>query len=506
MSEFSSAELAYLLREADDLGGWVAEILAEAHRHFTSSRAAGTECLIFPRIIHTLASALLELYGDNDIALSQVLVELEQALRPIQRRWLRSFRLDLDSPGTIAQWARRAQNVAFEGLENAIVASGIEQDAYPRSVLRSDEIVWARAPARLDVGGGWTDTPPYSLEHGGCVVNAAVNLNGQPPIQAYMRVIVEPVIRIGSIDQGVRVEISNFDELLDYRKATSSFGLAKAALVLSGLAPQAGGKGGRKSLKKVLEHFGGGIELTSLAAIPKGSGLGTSSIMGAVIFAAIQRVIGKELSQRELFHSVLRLEQALTTGGGWQDQIGGAVEGVKMIVTDVGLVPDARIHYVPSDVLEPKANGGRTLLYYTGVTRLAKHILHQVVGRYLNRDRATIATLSRIRSAAKDVAEALIRKDIAEFGRLVDVAWRLNKQLDPNSTNDEIECLFERVRPFVFGAKLLGAGGGGFMLMICKSAEDAADVRRRLEAEPCNERARFFDFDVSNVGLTVTVC
>ncbi len=505
-SEFSSAELAYLLRETDDLGGWISEILAEAHRHFTSSRAAGTECLISPRIIHSLGSALAELYENRDVALSKVLAGLGQMLGGAQRRWLRSLGLDLDSPGTIAQWARRAQNVAFEGLENAIVASGIEQDACPRSVLRSDEIVWVRAPARLDVGGGWTDTPPYSLEHGGCVVNAAVNLNGQPPIQAYMRVIDEPVIRIGSIDQGVRVEISSFDELLDYRKATSSFALAKAALVLSGLAPRAGGKGGRKSLKKVLEHFGGGIELTSLAAIPKGSGLGTSSIMGAVIFAAIQRVIGKELSQRELFHSVLRLEQALTTGGGWQDQIGGAVEGVKMIVTDAGLVPDARIHYVPSDVLEPKANGGRTLLYYTGVTRLAKNILHQVVGRYLNRDRATTATLSRIRSAAKDVAEALVRKDITEFGRLVDVAWRLNKQLDPNSTNDEIERLFERVRPFVFGAKLLGAGGGGFMLMICKSVEDAVDVRRMLEAEPSNERARFFDFDVSSVGLTVTVC
>ncbi len=510
-SEFSSAELAYLLKEAEDLSAWISEILAEAHWHFRNSRAGGTECLIFPRIIHSLGSALIELYENRDVALSKVLAGLGRMLSGAQRRWLRSLGLDLDSSVTIIQWARRAQNAAFEGLENAIVASGIEQDVCPQSVLRSDEIAWARAPARLDVGGGWTDTPPYSLEHGGCVVNAAVNLNGQPPIQAYMRVIDEPVIRIGSIDQGARIEISNFDELLDYRKATSSFALAKAALVLSGLSPAAprgrtGGKGGRTSLKKVLEHFGGGIELTSLAAIPKGSGLGTSSIMGAVIFAAIQRVIGKELSQRELFHSVLRLEQALTTGGGWQDQIGGAVEGVKMIVTDVGLVPDARIHYVPSDVLDPKANGGRSLLYYTGVTRLAKHILHQVVGRYLNRDRATMATLSRIRSAAKDVAEALIRKDIAEVGRLVDVAWRLNKQLDPNSTNDEIESLFERVGPFVCGAKLLGAGAGGFMLMICKSAEDASHVRRMLEAEPSNERARFFDFDVSNVGLTVTVC
>ncbi|MBL7154184.1 MAG: hypothetical protein ISS79_10750 [Phycisphaerae bacterium] len=503
-SEFSSAELAHLLKETDDLSGWVAEVLAQAHWHFRNSEAGGVDCLVFPRIIHTLGSALAELYEDKDIALSEALPSAEKALAKAQRKWLCSLGLDLDSSATIAQWARRAQSAAFDDLEKVIVASGIEHDECPRSVLRSDEIVWARAPARLDVGGGWTDTPPYSLEHGGCVVNAAVNLNGQPPIQTYMRVIDEPVIHISSIDQGASIRISNFDELLDYRRATSSFALAKAALVLSGLSPGTGGRGG--GLKKVLQRFGGGIEVTSLAAIPKGSGLGTSSIMGAVIFAAIQRVMGRELSQRELFHSVLRLEQALTTGGGWQDQIGGAVEGVKMIVTDAGLIPDARIHYVPSDVLDPGANGGHSLLYYTGVTRLAKDILHQVVGRYLNRDRAAMGTLRRMRFVAKSVAEALIRKDIAEFGGLVDLAWELNKQLDPNSTNTEIDRLFERVRPFIYGAKLLGAGGGGFMLMICRSANDAGAVRQMLEDEPSNERARFFDFDVSDTGLTLTVC
>jgi galactokinase/mevalonate kinase-like predicted kinase len=228
--------------------------------------------------------------------------------------------------------------------------------------------------------------------------------------------------------------------------------------------------------------------------------------MGAVILVAIQRAVGRELSQRELFHSVLRLEQALTTGGGWQDQIGGAIEGVKMIVADAGLVPDARVHYVPPDVLDPKSNGGLSLLYYTGVTRLAKDILHQVVGRYLSRDRATMATLKRIRSVATEVAEAFTRKDAVRFGRLVDVAWRLNKQLDPNSSNEEIEALFERVGPFIHGAKLLGAGGGGFMLMICRSQADAMSVHRMLEAEPPNNRARFFNFEVSREGLTVTVC
>jgi len=505
-SEFSSSELAYLLNDAEDLSVWISEILTEAHWHFRNGKNGGIESFVFPRIIHTLGSAVVELYEKTDLPLSKVLPRLKQLLSPVQHQWLISLGLGLNSKVSIVQWAHRAQSIAFEGLEKAIVASGARQNVKPRSVLRSDEIVWARAPARLDVGGGWTDTPPYSLEHGGCVVNAAVNLNGQPPIQAYARVINKPVIRISSIDQGAQTEIASFDELLEYRKATSSFALAKAAMALSGLSPERNSSNKNTSLKRLLERFGGGIELTTLAAIPKGSGLGTSSIMGAVILAAIQRIMGIELSQRQLFHSVLRLEQALTTGGGWQDQVGGVIDGVKMIVTEPGFVPHARIHYVLPETLDPKSNGGRSLLYYTGVTRLAKNILQQVVGKYLNRQRATMATLKQIHTIAEEVKDALIRKDIATFGHLVDVAWQLNKQLDPNSSSDEIEMLFQRVRPFIYGAKLLGAGGGGFMLMICKSAEDARSVREMLEAEPPNERARFFNFDISNEGLTVTVC
>jgi len=504
-SGFSSPELAYFLSGAKDLDVWVCEILSEAHRHFRSNTGGDTQSFVFPRIIHTLGSALIDLYQGTDPSLSRVLPGLKRRLGPARNDWLLSLGLDLKPNRSIVRWARRAQSLAFESLGSAIVAGGARQDVLPRSTLRSDEIVWARAPARLDVGGGWTDTPPYSLEHGGCVVNAAVNLNGQPPIQAYARVIDKPVIRIRSIDQGAGTEITCFDELLDYRKATSSFALAKAALVLSCFQSQPDTKAGGASLKKALERFGGGIELTTLAAIPKGSGLGTSSIMGAVLLAAIQRTVGAELSRQDLFYSVLRLEQALTTGGGWQDQIGGAVSGVKMIVTEPGFVPDARIHYVLPDILDPRTNEGRSLLYYTGITRLAKNILQQVVGRYLNRHRATMATLRQIRIVAGEAADALVRKDIAAFGRLIDVAWRLNKQLDPSSSNDQIEALFERVRPFVYGVKLLGAGGGGFMLMICKSAQDARSVREMLEARPPNDRARFFEFDISNEGLTVTV-
>jgi fucokinase len=503
-SGLSAHELTALIRRTDQPGRWVAQTLEHACHYGVDRQERGTASLVFPRIAHTLGSALQDAFPNGGGAATRVFADLTDTLDPATRRRLRALRLDPQGGITLSRWCRRLQQAAFEGLEQAIVASGMEPAATPHSVLRSDEIVWARAPARLDLGGGWTDTPPYSLEWGGCVTNAAVDLNGQPPIQAYIRVIDEPVIRIGSIDLGVRIEVRKFEDLMDYRQATGSFALAKAALALSGLSPEA--RSSARTLKKALEDFGGGIELTTLAAIPKGSGLGTSSIMGAVIVAALGRVMGRRPSQRELFHSVLRLEQALTTGGGWQDQIGGVVDGVKMIVTEPGMVPDAHIHYLPADILDPLANGGRTLLYYTGITRLAKNILQQVVGRYLNRDRETMVTLRHIGALARDVMDTFIRKDIERFGSLIDAAWQLNKRLDPNSSSAEIETLFTRVRPHLCGAKLLGAGGGGFMLMVCRSPEDAAAVRYLLQTDPPNDRARFFDFSISNEGLVVTVC
>jgi galactokinase/mevalonate kinase-like predicted kinase len=404
-------------------------------------------------------------------------------------------------------WAEAARNAAFENIGRTIVLSSRKIADHPKSALRSDEIIWGRAPARLDLGGGWSDTPPYSLEHGGSVINAAVNLNGQPPIHAYARTIGEPEIRIGSIDHGARVVIREIRDLLDYRQPSSRFALAKAALAMSGFSPDSAvwpRKAG--TLREMLRLFGGGVELTTLAAIPSGSGLGTSSIMGAVLMAVIHRMIGRRLSPQELFHGVLRLEQELTTGGGWQDQIGGAVGGVKMVTAEPGLIPNPRIHFVPPDVLDPAANGGQTLLYYTGIRRLAKNILRFVVGNYLDRDRGAMETLRQLHAFPPAMANAMSAKDIRAFGELIDLAWNLNKAIDPDSTTDAIEGILERIKPHIHGAKLLGAGGGGFLLIVCRSGEDAAAARTALQSEPPNDRARFFDFATSSEGLTVTVC
>ncbi|MBN1938951.1 MAG: hypothetical protein JW843_05160 [Candidatus Aminicenantes bacterium] len=409
-------------------------------------------------------------------------------------------------PGTVAA-ARRLREEAFEIIGKTISAEPGRRPAPPRNALRSDEIVWGRAAARLDLGGGWTDTPPYSLERGGRVINAAVDLNGQPPIHVYARVIEELEIRIASIDHGSRVRIRDLSELLDYRNPASGFGLAKAALALSGFSHEHARWTSRtKTLQDMLKSFGGGLEISTLAAIPSGSGLGTSSIMGAVLAAVVLRMTGREPTAAELFHRVLQLEQELTTGGGWQDQIGGVLPGVKVITTEPGLVPDPLVHDVPADVLDPRINGGTTLLYYTGIRRLAKNILRTVVGQYLDRDETAMGTLAELHAFPPKMAEAMSRKDSRRFGELIDLAWRLNKRLDPDSTTSEIEAVLAGIRRRIHGAKLLGAGGGGFLLIACRSKADAAEVRNGLEQHPPNSRARFFTYEIASRGLQVTVC
>ena len=138
---------------------------------------------------------------------------------------------------------------------------------------------------------------------------------------------------------------------------------------------------------------------------------------------------------------MLQLEQLLTTGGGWQDQIGAVAEGVKVITGSPGLTPAMRLHFVTPEVLDPRTNGGTTLLYYTGVTRLAKNILEQVVGQYLCRGRTCMAALRRLHALPAEVSDAMAEKDAARFGRLLNEVWECNKQLAATATNAEVEAL-----------------------------------------------------------------
>lgn len=493
----------------------VARLLSLAHDRLPpelSIQGATRADFGFARIVHSLGSALATIAGvspaggDGNPGLEAVVPDLQAELPPPIRAWANASCLTISSGRSARDWAGRLCELAFENLQESILESSMSTTGRPRNALRPDETIWGRCPARIELAGGWTDTPPYTLEWGGDVTNTAINLNGQPPIHCYCRIIEEPVIRLNSIDGGKRLEIGNVAELIDYRRPGDPFALAKAALAISGFAPGMADWPETVTLREILEHFGGGIEITTLVGIPQGSGLGTSSILGATILGVIARLTGKTLTQQELFHNVLRLEQALTTGGGWQDQLGGCVGGSKLTSTRPGLFPDARIHYAPSDVLDPRLNGGCTLLYYTGLTRIAKNILKEIVGGYLDRDRRVMKALAEEHVAARTMADAMSRKDVAAFGACLDHTWELQKKLCRQVSNPAIEELFARVRPFVHGMRISGAGSGGFLLMVAKSPGDAARIRQMLEDRPHNDRSRFFDFEVNQAGLEVTTC
>ncbi len=507
-SDFSAKELSYIIdiKEVIEISEWFSGILSKAYDFYHGKRGEeGLEKLHVSRIFHTLGSAVL--MSQEKKKITDALIKALSDLSEDKRKWLDFIGLNVGPSANIKDWAERAKESAFSNLRNTIVLSKSMPDDYPKNSLRSDEIIWARAPARLDLVGGWTDTPPYSLEKGGCVINAAVNLNGQPPIHVYARVSERPYIKINSIDHGESVKIEFLEDLLDYKTPSSKFGLAKAALVLCGFSPERSYWPKRvHNLQDMLHFFGGGIELTTLAAIPSGSGLGTSSIMGAALVSAIYRMTGKTVSRRELFYRVLQLEQELTTGGGWQDQVGGSIEGVKSITTEPGLMPDPKIQSIHPDVMDPDKNGGQTLLFYTGIRRLAKNILQNIVGNYLDRDHRTVMTLHHIHRFPSYLSEVFLTNDMQKFGEALSRGWELKKEIDPESTNEQIEKMIRIFEPYLSGATMLGAGGGGFILFVCKSARDALLCREELKKNPPNERARFFDFSINHEGLVVTTC
>jgi galactokinase/mevalonate kinase-like predicted kinase len=400
--------------------------------------------------------------------------------------------------------AQRCEADAFRFLRASIVAAP-DLVADPRRSVLEDQIVWARSPVRLDLGGGWTDTPPYCLHHGGRVVNVAVDLNGQPPIQVFARVGKRCELVIRSIDLGVAETVRTYDELDTFGRPGSEFALAKAALALTGFLPRFQESPRWDNMADQLrDRFGGGIELSMVAAIPAGSGLGTSSILAATLLGALGDLCGLNWDERAIVRRVLVTEQMLTTGGGWQDQVGGIYRGIKLAETPPGLLQDPAVRWLPDHLFSSRYANVRMLLYYTGVTRLAKNILQEIVrGMFLNSSRI-LSCLESIRNNATLAHDAVQRGDFEMLAEAVASSWRANKELDGGTNPDEIDRILESIRDRAISAKLLGAGGGGYLLIFAKDAVSAQMIRSTLNDNPPNPRARFVDFSLSNLGLQVT--
>lgn len=433
-------------------------------------------------------------FAENGLEEPAPLPETVDNMRRISDAMFRSRLQTLKGQDGSAQ-----ESLAFSLMREGLTATA-SKIQMPQLSVYSDQIVWGRSPVRIDLAGGWTDTPPYSLMSGGNVVNIAIELNGQPPLQVYVKPCKEYKIILRSIDLGAVEVVNTFQELMQFNKVGSPFSIPKAALVLAGFHPDFCAEK-FCSLEQQLQAFGAGVEMTTLSAIPAGSGLGTSSILASTVLGAVNDFCGLGWDKYEISNRTLVLEQLLTTGGGWQDQYGGVLPGVKLLQTEAGWKQQPLIRWLPDQLFTAPEYSKCHLLYYTGITRTAKGILAEIVrGMFLN-STTHLDLLDAMKQHALELYDAIQRNDMQAMGRLVRKTWTQNQLLDAGTNPPAVKAITEKIDDLCLGYKLPGAGGGGYLYMVAKDEEAAARIRTILTQNPPNNKARFVEMSLSKRGL-----
>lgn len=372
------------------------------------------------------------------------------------------------------------ENLIFKSFDiiRETVLCNISEDMKTNEPLHiAKDDVTVRLPIRVNWGGGWSDTPPYCMENGGTVLNAAVLLNNERPIAVTVKKLSENKIILTSTDNGSYKEFTNLCELTSCCDPHDPFALHKAALIACGIISA----DSEEDLPTVCERLGGGIYLnTRVEGIPKGSGLGTSSILAAACVKAIYEFLGLRADNGEMYEKVVCMEQLMSTGGGWQDQIGGMLPGIKMLTSTADLQQKINIRQlnVPENILEELKE--RFCLIYTGQRRLARNLLREVVGKYIGADPTATQVLDKIQDVAQNMAISLESGNLDKFCRLLNEHWELSKRLDSGCTNTCIDQIFKSIEDLIDARMICGAGGGGFLQVILKKGVTKKQLQERL--------------------------
>jgi len=370
------------------------------------------------------------------------------------------------------------------------------QDDAPGKIIVGREIT-ATAPVRLDLSGGWSDTPPYCFECGGHVINVAIDLESRPAIGAHVKVLRQPLLILESADLGQRVELSAAQwqaAMQAPADVRDPFALHKQAIgiALPGLLHR---------------HHTCGLHVLTEAHVPKGSGLGTSSILAGTLLAALHAAVRRTVGTDQLVEQTLLLEQRLSTGGGWQDQIGGIIGGVKSTVTAAGVPQRPVIESLALSDTQYAALEDRLVVYYSGQQRLARDILRRVMGRWLAREPVAVRLTTQLKQSAAALRTALLQSRWSSVAREITRYWQIKTELYPGSTTPTIDVLLMEMAPHYQAAGLAGAGGGGFVYFFCGDARQAKKLRAALAEHSSRpgSMGTVYETRINRVGLQVKV-
>lgn len=312
-------------------------------------------------------------------------------------------------------------------------------------------VLVARAPARIDFGGGWTDVPPYSEERGGCVCNAAIELHAIATVRAAVA------------DAGAAGGPSSPDNAL----ATAA--TRRAAM------PD--------------------VRVEVEVEYPVGAGLGGSSAAGVAVLGALAAWRAEELSPSWLAEESRRLEvEDLGIAGGRQDHYAAAIGGALGLW--FGGEVTARRLPLSDSVIE--AMNRRCIVVYTGQSRISANTITAVMDAYRARDRRVLGALDRLRDLANGMVTAIESSDIDALGLLVGEHWIHQRSLDPAIPTPLIDAvLADAAAAGALGGKALGASGGGCVLAIAaEGREDAVRSAMAARAQPVGIRIARHGFQV----------
>ncbi|CAF1213343.1 unnamed protein product [Rotaria magnacalcarata] len=410
---------------------------------------------------------------------------------------IKQRQLWIDRPDLLIRAARH-----YDGATQTLIKQGVLTCRSKCSVNDSDILslsqpkyrqVTVECPVRLDLSGGWTDTPPICYEHGGNVLNVAITINGQRPIGARASLVESTstpsvtFILKGEHKKDDKIyDLHSLTQFSDYNQPQCPCALLKTCCIFTRIIDIDTMQAVTlvEQLKKKL--FGYSLILEVWSNVPVGSGLGTSSILAGAILLALWNLIGiANVTDSMIIYGVLVVEQMMTTGGGWQDQIGGLLPAFKLGTSyaQLPLEVDWRQLNVKDDnnAIFWDSFDERLILVYTGQTRLARNLLQSVLRNWYSG--AISQLFDELEENAIQAAEAVEQGNLLKLGECMSIYWQQKLRVAPGSEPETCRRLIDLLTPYIYGVTLAGAGGGGFLAALAKTPEDAQTCRNLISQE-----------------------
>lgn len=322
-------------------------------------------------------------------------------------------------------------------------------------------------PVRVNFSGTWTDAMPYCTDNGGAVVNMAAEVNGKLPIRVTAEKLGKPVIEFFSDRKTQQI---NLDEIGNdrYENDFDHFILHRAVLKVLGV---------NKNTKLT-----DGFRLsTNVSGLMHGSGLGTSSILLAGCFTALSELFGIELRKNDIVYKTFIAELVMKTGGGWQDQVGGIYPSVKLSQSDAGNIQNVKVKQIDiSDSFKAEFNR-RIAIVSTGQRHFGRFVVADVMSRYIDGDFQTVNALNNLKELNSDVIKAFEAGNISRLAQCLNNQWTELKKLSAYITDSEIDRIAAECRSIADGVCILGAGAGGYLLLILKESTDEKALKEFSE-------------------------